>query len=203
MARGIAAVVGMAVALLGAGPGCAPSAEPMTAAQGLDKARAKSLANALGATRLFQPLVRLADQRSPVPRTPPGPPDPVECVVSGAPSATVRSGSASGVEFPGSAAPRYLIDETAEIFLGALLRNVCGTHVAIFDFYAPDGAFHTRLTVAFDSTRAPAFDGGRIVEVRIPLADTEISLIPGTWSVNFLLDDQSLALGLGLFELYE
>jgi hypothetical protein len=203
MARGIAAVVGMAVALLGAGPGCAPSAEPTTAAQGLDKARPKSLVNNLGETRLIQPLVRLADLRSPVPRTPPGPPDPEECVVSGIPSAMVRSGSAPGVAFPGSAAPRYLIDETAEIYLAALLRNLCGTHVAIFDLYAPDGSFYTRLTAAFDAARAPAVDGGRIVEVRIPVADTEMSLLPGTWSVNFLLDDQSLALGLGLFELYE
>ena len=86
------------------------------------------------------------------------------------------------------------------------MRNVCGKHQASFDVYAPDGAFYTRLAAPFvaggDGSRQ--LDDGYAIELALPVAGTDIAKgsLVGTWSVNFMIDNDPLALGVGLFELY-
>jgi hypothetical protein len=198
----------LAVAVLLAGCG----AEPLAGAadQGIDLARLPQVAPAVALVRapsqVSMPSLRDLPPRSLVQpssfaqaipsKTPP-------CLVAGEPSALVQSASAQPVALPTASDWRYRLGEVQTLYLAALVRNVCGTHAAFFDLFAPDGSFHTRIAGTFTTgSEARRVDGGTVVEVALPLEDAGVTL-PGTWSVNFSLGEDALALGMGIFELYE
>jgi hypothetical protein len=199
----------LAVAVLLAGCGAEPLAG--VADQGIDLARLPQVAPAVALVRATSSEVLMQSLRDLPPRsliqpasfaqaipskTPP-------CLVAGEPSAHVQSASAQPVALPTSSDWRYRLGEVPTLYLAALVRNVCGTHAAYFDLFAPDGSFHARIAGTFATgSEARRVDGGTVVEVALPLEDAGATL-PGTWSVNFSLGEDVLALGMGIFELYE
>jgi hypothetical protein len=123
------------------------------------------------------------------------------CVASGEPSALVQTAPFAGVPMPAATTYRYRLGETGTLYLGALVRNVCGRQIAAFDLFAPDGSFYDRLPAVFTvgGEGARPVGDGWVVEVALPLSEASLA---GVWSVNFRLGENDLALGFGLFELY-
>ena len=105
-------------------------------------------------------------------------------------------------------ATRYPVDQTPGLRLAAKLSGLCGSHVGHFDLYAPDGSFYNRLSgpfaVGVSASGVRWEQNPPVLEMTLPIAGTEIASLPmlGTWSVNFLVDDEGLALAIGVFELY-
>ena len=131
------------------------------------------------------------------------------CRSEASPSALVQTGVAAGVDVPRAVGFRYRLDGTPSIYVAVYVRNLCGGHIGRFDFYAPDGQLYTRRPAIFvadgEGTGARRVGDGYVIEAELPVAGTDIAGLPmiGAWSVNFSVDGQEQALGLGLFELYQ
>ena len=125
----------------------------------------------------------------------------------GEPSATVFTSTKPGGEETTSGRPGYSIYSTPGVFVGAVVRNLCGRHRGVFELITPDGALFKRFEISFDAEGegegARRVTGGYVVGVGFPIAGTEVAQRPilGTWSVNFLVDDDDHALGIGLFDI--
>lgn len=121
------------------------------------------------------------------------------CMLTGEPSALLQTASSQPVAVPMATGWRYRLGEVSAVYLAALVRNVCGTRIASFDVYAPDGSLFTRLAAPYAAgAELRQVDGGYVVEVVLPLDGASA----GIWSVNFSLDGDAQAIGVGLFELY-
>jgi hypothetical protein len=130
------------------------------------------------------------------------------CRNEASPSALVQTSATPGVDVPRAVGFRYRLDHTPSIHVAVYVRNLCGGHLGRLDFYAPDGRLYTRRPALFvadgEGTGARRVGDGYVIEVELPIAGTDIAGLPmvGAWSVNFTVDGQEQALGLGLFELY-
>lgn len=131
---------------------------------------------------------------------------PGECQVAGQAGARVQVAALPGAGLSPKVDGQFVAASTPRLYLTAVLRNVCGAHTGSFDLYTPQGEFYTRLSTPF-STSAGAgvrLEGqAYVVELELPIAGTEIESrgLYGTWSINYLQDQGSLALGLGEFVL--
>lgn len=125
-----------------------------------------------------------------------------QCTTAGIPSASVQAAAAAGLPVTGAVGWRFELSGTSTIYLAALVRNVCGPHVASFDVYRPDGSLYTRLWTPFDTDEPTGpvrrVEDGYVVELPLPLATAATT---GVWSVNFTLGDKEQVAGYGLFEL--
>lgn len=220
MRKRIDGVTGIVALALAFGVGC--GAEPWTssgdrsfgtAAQGSEVAVSRPAVTARLAGQLARiDLGRLIrPDRNVVPPDPRPPTEPApaqsECV-EGARSAAVETTATATGTSKSVSASRYPLDQTPSLRLGARLSGLCGCHVGHFDIYAPDGSFYTRLSAPFvvgSSASGVRWElNAPVLEMTLPIAGSEIasSAMLGTWSVNFLVDGEGLALGIGLFELY-
>ena len=124
------------------------------------------------------------------------------------PSALVQTSAQANVTVPTALGWRYYLNETPVLHVAAYVKNLCGGHLGRFDFYSPDGRLFRRqlhLFVADANGQNVRKEGsGYVIETELRIEGTEIAgqEMTGVWSVNFAVDNQDRALGLGLFELY-
>jgi hypothetical protein len=202
------------------GMGCGAEPWPVTgdptfgtAPQGLELATSRPAVTERVASQIARldlaSLLRSDRNLAPPEPRPPTEPGPAqsECV-EGPRSASVETTATATDTGKAVSASRYPVDQISSLRLSAKVSGLCGAHVGHFDLYAPDGTFYTRLSGRFEiGTRVQGvrFEAGApVLEMTLPVAGTDIAstAMLGTWSVNFLVDDEGLALGIGLFELY-
>jgi hypothetical protein len=155
------------------------------------------------ASRLAPPALDVLYRPQP---SEPAPARSEECVATGQPSASVFTSTKPGGEETSSGRPGYSIYSTPGVFVGAVVHDLCGAHQGTFEFFAPDGSLFKRFEISFNAQGegegARRVAGGYLVGVGFPIAGTEVALRPilGTWSVNFIVDNEDHALGIGLFD---
>jgi len=123
-------------------------------------------------------------------------------------SALVQTAVGAMVQVPTAIGWRYYLDQTPVLRIAAFVKNLCGGHMGRFDIYSPDGRLFKRQLKTFvaepNGQNVRKEGDGYVIETELTIAGTEIAGLPmtGVWSVNFAVDGQDRALGLGLFELY-
>lgn len=185
------------------GPGCGPASDPEITLAGsvLELIETPSLRIAERVRRVL-PGVRLLPPRAEVAY-------PSEsCAGREAPYAIVGTDARNVgfVPMPGSIGT-YDLDGIRRLYVGALVRNLCGAHVAYFDLHRPDGRLHGIYAVAFDASGdgigARRIGDGYAVVIEMAVAGSEIAArhITGRWSVVFRVDDIATPLGAAVFDL--